>query len=338
MKKVVIVLLILTVMLSLSSLNVFVGNVFAGNGTLTEEKALKELQSVNPNIANYNIKTHLVTFRDHSKPIYVTPKGEHPQNGEVTWDYFIKQKGNLRGWFKLTPKQMLSEKLRIMYRNGLLKTQSIVPESINYPNSGYVSLDQFPQERCAWCGVAATESVLSGWSEYYPSQSDIAGREYGYDGTPIPARCDCSSSAYGVSENAIAYALNGYIFNQWNSSYWYKISHFNTIQEFLNILGTDIGMLHAGVIFCGYTEHLPAWNHHHAVHYTAVYAYNIGYSTVSYTDSANGLYKYYGIKESQDANGNVVNYMTLPEYNTCSINGSAENSYYQYAYPYPAVG
>lgn len=194
---------------------------------------------------------------------------------------------------------MLSEKVKIMYRNGLLRTANIQPESINYPNSGYVSLNQFPQERCSWCGVAATESVLSGWSEYYPSQSDIAEKEYGYDGTSIPAKCDCYPG-YGVPENAIAYALNGYIFNQWTSPYWYKISHFRTTQEFLNILGTDIGLLHEGVIFCGHTKHLPAWNGHDAVHYTAVYAYNIGYSTVSYTDSANGLYKYCGIVISGD--------------------------------------
>lgn len=80
MKKIIAVLLVVFVMiLSFSPLKGL-----ASNGKLTAEEATKILQSVNPNIANYNIETHLVTFKDGSKPVYVTPKGEYPQNGEVT--------------------------------------------------------------------------------------------------------------------------------------------------------------------------------------------------------------------------------------------------------------
>jgi hypothetical protein len=318
------VLISLTVLMFLVGL--FPVKVSADTGKLTAEQALRILQSVNPNIANYDIETHLVTFKDGSKPVYVTPKGENSQNGEVMWEYFIQQKGDLRGWFKLTPEKILSEKSRMLKESGI-QSIAIMPM---FANSGFASLTQYPQERCAWCGVAATESVLSGWRKYI-TRSAIAQKEYGYDRTSIPAQCDCSSSASGVSESAIAYALNGYIFNRWTSSYWYKVSHFYSLQDFINIIGIDVGANQAGVIFCGYTEYLPAWNHHHTVHYTALYGYNLDNSTVAYTDSANGLYKYCKIETSGGTN--PVNYKNLPAYNSCNL-----NSYYQYAYPYPAVG
>lgn len=334
MKKHIISLLIITIIGLVFGLSSF-SNVMADDGKLTKEEAIKILQSVNPNIANYDIETHLVTFKDGSKPVYVTPKGEHPQNGEVTWDYFMEQKGDLRGWLKLTPEKILSEKSRMLEKSGIQST-AVAPM---VANSGFASLTQYPQERCAWCGVASTQSVLSGWSKYI-AQSTIAQMEYGYDGTPIPAQCDSSSSAYGVSESAIAYALNGYIFNKWTSSFWYMVFHFYSLQDFINIIEVDVEGNHAGVIFCGFTEHLPAWNGHHTVHYTALYGYNLDTSNlnnsiVAYTDSANGLYKYCGIVTSGDG---LVNYKNLPAYNSCSLNASGANSYYQYAYPYPAVG
>lgn len=109
MKKLIISLVILSVILSSVPFKVA-----ADSGTLTAKEALKILQSINPNIANYDIETHLVVFKDGSKAVYVTPKGEHSQNGEVTWEYFVQQKGDLRGWFKLAPEKILSEKSRML--------------------------------------------------------------------------------------------------------------------------------------------------------------------------------------------------------------------------------
>ncbi|BAL80191.1 C39 family peptidase [Caldisericum exile] len=215
-----------------------------------------------------------------------------------------------------------------MQRQGIKATAS---------NYAYTNMTQYPQQGCTWCGVAASESVLSSWAKY-SSQTDIANKEYGYMGLSVPSVSDCNAS--GVSESAIAYALNGYIFNQWSTSYWYKICHFYSMQDLINLLSADIGADTAGVVFCGYTEYLPAWNGHHAVHYTAVYGYNLdssnlGNPTIFYTDSANGLYIYLGIKTSSDG---LVNYSMLPAYNSCHLNYSSRDSYYQYAYPYPGVG
>ncbi|MGC9000851.1 hypothetical protein [Caldisericum sp.] len=304
----------------------------ADDGKLTAEDAIKTLQSINPNIANYDIKTHLVTFKNGSKPVYVTPKGEYPQNGEVTWDYFIEQKGDLRGWSKMSPEEIISRKSEFMIKSGF-KNPKVNTESLTYSVAAYASATQYPQERCAWCGVAATKTVLSTWSITSISQLQIAQKEYGFDGTSIPAQCACYGVS-GVSEDAIAYALNGYIFNQWVNNGWYAVSHFSDKDTFLLYVKTDVDIYHAGLIFCGYTEHLPAWNKHHTVHYTSVYGYSLSSSTISYTDSANGLYKYCGFTWSSDG---LVNYEYIPAYNTVGIDSSYYNSYYQYAYPYPAV-
>jgi hypothetical protein len=316
--------------------SLFPVKVSADNGKLTAEQALRILQSVNPNIAKYDIETHLVTFKDGSKPVYVTPPGALTQNGEVTWDYFIEQKGDIRGWFKLPLDKIIAEKKRMLKESGL----SISSTTSTTSNYAYVNLTQYPQQGITFCGPAATQSVLSGWGKNI-SQSDIIQKEYSYDGHSVPPQCPSDYWNYpGVSENAIAYALNGYIFNQWTSSYWYKISHFYSVQDFINIVQVDIGGNQAGVIFCGDTKYLPAWNGHSTIHYTALYGYNINssnqsYSTVWYTDSANGLYKYCGIVQSGDGK---VNYQNLPAYNSCYLNASSGNSYYQYSYSYPAVG
>ncbi|BAL80190.1 hypothetical protein [Caldisericum exile] len=107
MKKILIIFAVLCLVL-----NVLVPKALAIGDKNKAEGMLKTLQTANPNIANYDIKTHLVTYKDGSKPIYVTPKGEPSQNGEVSWDDFINNHGDMRGWLKLPLNAIIAEKMR----------------------------------------------------------------------------------------------------------------------------------------------------------------------------------------------------------------------------------
>lgn len=91
MKKIVLFALILVMLFTLC-----VHPVFADGPQLTSEDTTRILKALNPHIVSYNVNTHIVTY-DNYKPVFVSPLGYHPQNGEVTWDYFIAQKGDLRG-------------------------------------------------------------------------------------------------------------------------------------------------------------------------------------------------------------------------------------------------
>lgn len=149
------VLISLTVLMFLVSL--FPVKVSADNGKLTAEQALRILQSVNPNIANYDIETHLVTFKDGSKPVYVTPPGALTQNGEVTWDYFIEQKGDIRGWFKLPLDEISAEKERMLKESGL----SVSSTTSTTSNYAYVNLAQHPQQGITLWGQIVSHSWIS---------------------------------------------------------------------------------------------------------------------------------------------------------------------------------
>ncbi|MGC9073854.1 MAG: hypothetical protein ACP5H0_06845 [Caldisericum sp.] len=295
----------------------------ADDGKLTAEEAIKILQSVNPNIANYDIRTHLVTFKDGSKPVYVTPKGEHPQNGEVTWDYFVEQKGDLRGWLKLPFEEMIKEKARIVKefeeRNGIIDSGSgNLTQTTSLPDSKYVSITQYPQECSNWCGPAATESVLSGWgigspSIPIPSQSEIASRE----------QIACGSN-YGASEDNIASTLNWYL-----QENWYSVNHWGyDPQNLWLIVYVDIGYDNAAFVSECDTVYLNDWRNNvsdgktkNRVHYIAIRGYwtptdstptesDWKNATIAYTDSATTYYNVHAYASEKFYGG--ITYSSIP--------------------------
>jgi len=321
MRKLIVVLVILTVMLSLVSFDAL-----ADNGKLTVEEAIKTLQSINPNIANYDIEAHLVTFKDGSKPVYVTPKGEHSRNGEVTWEYFIKQKGDLRGWLKLPKEKIIEEKMKMIRefqkRHGI--SFNTTSSSGTCPDSWYVSCYQFPQKCNNWCGPAATESVLSGWgigspTTPVPSQSEIADRE----------GVSCGSDG-GASENSIASTLNYYL-----QENWYGVNHWGyDPQNLWLIVYVDIGYDDSGFVSECDTVYLKDWRENvsdwenNRVHYIAVRGYwtptdgipvenDWKKAKIACTDSATSIYPalhayatenfYGGITYTSIPNGYVTN-------------------------------
>ena len=274
--------------------------VYAGS-TLNNKQALTILERINPHIINYDVKTHKVTY-DNGDYVFVTPPGGIVRNGDTTWKYFIEQKGDLRGWLKYNTDEIIRKKTEILKEHGIIVRSSPI-NAKNYdslPNSGEVYITQFPQEYCPWCGPASTKSAITGWLYsrgigILPPQDSIAKTEFGYDNNPVPYDNDpikCSHDP-GVSCNAIAYALNGYIFSQWSNNYWYKEVHFSDTdtRQFKIIVQVDVGECSAPVIFCGYARYLTAWGEPQtkAVHYTAVYGYNFSSGTISYTDSVNGV-------------------------------------------------
>ncbi len=293
MKKLITVTLILVMVFGLMSFRAL-----ANNGELTAEQSLKMLQSVNKNIASYDIKMHLVTYKDGSKPVYVTPPGEHPQNGEVTWAYFIEQKGDLRGWLKLPLKEIIREKARIVREFKKLHGIDYEAKSssgYDFPDSYYVSCTQFPQDCNNWCGPAATQSVLSGWGITGLQQSDIAQREN------VPCNVN-----YGTSENAIASTLNFY-----TGTTFYSVTHFYNEQQLWGIVLADIGYWETHEAFVGEcnTIHLTDWRenvsdgptNNSRVHYIGVRGYwtptdstppdsDWQEANIYYTDSATSIY------------------------------------------------
>lgn len=322
MKKLIFVIVILTMMLSLVSFNAS-----ADDGKLTVEEAIKILQSVNPNIANYDIRTHLVTFKDGSKPVYVTPKGEHPQNGEVTWDYFVEQKGDLRGWLKLPFEEIIKEKARIVKefeeRNGIIDSGSgNLTQTTSLPDSKYVSITQYPQECSNWCGPAATKSVLSGWG-INKTQSEIATRE----GVPCGAN-------YGASENAIASALSYY-----TGTTFYGVTHFYNQQEFWNIFLADIGSSGRAFVGGGYTDYLYDWRNHKdptRVHYTAPRGY---WTPTDSTPVESDWQKAQVAYVDPAANSTAVGYTDIHPYVSEEFidkNGDGYD-YYDYNYWFPTI-
>ncbi len=293
-------------------------NVYAGN-TITNAKATKILKAVNPHIVSYDVKTHKVTY-DNGDFVFVTPPNGKVRNGDdESWKHFIKDRGKIFVVTKHNIAWLIEKKNAILKERGIPTQVNLFANMNNYysyTTSGEVYVSQYPQKYCTWCGPAATQSAISGW--YYrgigilPPQEDIATTEFRYDGNPVPH--DCSGS--GVSFNAICYALNGYIFAHWSSDYWYRVLHFYNKDQFKSIVQFDIGYS-APVIFCGNTEYLPAWNHHHAVHYTTVYGFDFSVGTISYTDSADGLSWH----------------SHIPPKNTVTV-----DEYYNYAKDYAAAG
>ncbi len=330
MEKLITVTLILVMVFGLMSFRVL-----ANNGELTAEQSLKMLQSVNKNIASYDIKTHLVTYKDGSKPVYVTPPGEHPQNGEVTWAYFIEQKGDLRGWLKLPLKEIIREKARIVREFKKLHGIDYEAKSssgYDFPDSYYVSCTQFPQQCNNWCGPAATQSVLSGWGITGLQQSDIAQREN------VPCNVN-----YGTSENAIASTLNYYI-----QENWYDVNHWG-------IVLADIGYWETHEAFVGEcdTIYLTDWRNNvsdgktkNRVHYIAVRGYwtptdntppdsDWQEADIYYTDSATsihpGLHRYV----SEKFYGGIT-YSSIPSDYT--KNNQGITSFYNANLRWPVIG
>jgi hypothetical protein len=298
MKKLIITLvIILTVMLNLAPFRAL-----ADDGKLTAEDAIKTLQSINSNIANYDMKTHLVTFKDGSKPEYITPKGEHPQNGEVTWDYFIEQKGDLRGWLKYSVEEIIKRKREIKIefeKNNGVSSSDIQPFTSYYPDYYTVGITQYPQQHSNWCGPAATQSVLSGWGITNVSQSTLANEE----GIPN------GNEPYGASYDSIANALN----NHTNSTFYqvtsFGIQSFETgKQELWNIILMDIGDCQEALVGCVDTIYLTDWRNNvsdgktlNRVHYIGIRGYQtpVGGTPVqndwpsadiNYTDSATSIH------------------------------------------------
>jgi|GEM_PF-2533662 len=341
------VLISLTVLMFLVSL--FPVKVSADNGKLTAEHALRILQSVNPNIANYDIETHLVTFKDGSKPVFVTPKGENPQNGEVSWEYFIQQKGDLRGWLKYPVEKMVEEKTRMIRdfktKHGITFSTTA---STGYPDSAIVdNCKQFPQQCNNWCGPAATESVLSGWgigspSIPVPSQSEIASRE----------GVTCNSN-YGTKEDGIANTLNYYI-----GENWYYINHWGyDPQNLWLIVYVDIGNYEAFVSECD-TIYLRDWREnvsdgktYNRVHYIAVRGYwtpsdstpvenDWQKATIAYTDSATSIHpELHAYVSGQNFYcGVTYTQYTLPPRDRYILNPWGYTSFYNATIYYPEIG
>ncbi len=321
MKKIKTLFIIAIILFTLASGVTGTKIAYAGN-ELTSKQATQILQKINPHIVSYNVDTHEVKYDDGTS-VFVTPPNGKTRNGEVTWKYFLEQKGDLRGWLKMNLSEIIAQKTKYIAEGKKSSEHTIKALP---PNSASVDIEQFPQEWCTWCGPAATESALCSW-ETFPSQENIAKKEYRYEGVKnIPTDCNCKGP--GICPNSIAYALNGYARGNWTPNDFYRVTASKDIvdiNQFFHFFATDIGTYGVAFVTCGRTDYLPAWHSHLAIHYTAAYAYQTSsYGVlVSYTDSANGLYyKNCHVPHSQDGK---VSYKNLPPYNTVSI-----NAYYNY--------
>ncbi len=270
MKKIVTLFLIAVILFVFASSINGTKIAYAGNGALSQKEALKILQSLNPNIANYNLDTHLVTFKNGDKPIYVTPKGGAAHNGEVTWDYFVSNKGRIVGWSVYPRKSVLIEKSKMIY--SFYKNHNKVNISFEsgtglFPHLANVNLTPCPQQHWNWCGPASTQAALTGWGIRCLKQADIAAREN------VPPDEDV-----GASENSIASTLNYYIGQD-----WYKVDSWGlNPKDLWNIFMVDIGYpeTHKPFIAECDTIYLKDWRKNvsngstvNRVHYIAVNRY-----------------------------------------------------------------